>query len=420
MKKSIWIFNHYATNMYINKGGRHYWFAKYLARAGYNPVIFSANTLHGFDYQIDTKGKTYEEKQDEILGIPFVFINVPPYKGNGINRIKNMLGFYKGLFPVAKSYAKEHGKPDIILASSVHPLTLVAGIKIAKKMSVKCICEVRDLWPESIVAIGKLRKKSLLTKVLREGEKWIYKKADALIFTMEGGKNYIMDQKWNKEKGGVVDLEKVYYINNGIDLEEIARQREIDVYDNETFNCIKGRKIIYSGSIREANGIGELLDAAKYLENLDIIFCIFGDGDDREKLEKRTKAENINNVIFFGRVEKKYIANIVSQASLLLLLYAKDIFSVAKYGMSQNKFFDYLASGCAIISNLPNRYSIIQKYNCGIEKEMQTGEELARNIRKMLEDENKLMEWGTNGMSAAKDFSFAEHTKKLISIIEKI
>ena len=49
MKKNIWIFNHYATNMYFDNGGRHYWFAKYLKQADYNPVIFCANTLHGFD-----------------------------------------------------------------------------------------------------------------------------------------------------------------------------------------------------------------------------------------------------------------------------------------------------------------------------------------------------------------------------------
>ena len=65
---------------------------------------------------------------------------------------------------MAKEYAKSNGKPDIILASSVHPFTLVAGIKIAKKFGVPCICEVRDLWPESIVAYGALKKRSMIAK----------------------------------------------------------------------------------------------------------------------------------------------------------------------------------------------------------------------------------------------------------------
>ena len=40
----------------------------------------------------------------------------------------------------------------------VHPLTLVAGIKIGKKLKVPCICEIRDLWPESFIAHNILKR----------------------------------------------------------------------------------------------------------------------------------------------------------------------------------------------------------------------------------------------------------------------
>lgn len=421
MKKNVWIFNHYAANMYLDKGGRHYWFAKYLKKAGYNPVIFCANTVHGFDTEIDTKGKRCIIKRDEINGIPFVFIKVPAYKGNGISRIKNMVSFYCNLFPVARLYSKEYNNsPDVILASSVHPLTLVAGIKIARKMGVKCICEVRDLWPESIVVFGKLKENAFLTRILYKGEKWIYRNASSLIFTMEGGKDYIIEKKWDDAHKGPVSLEKVNYINNGIDLPDLLKQSRQEIYKNESFDNIEGTKIIYAGSIREANDVGKVIDAAKYLADLKITFCIFGDGEDREKLEKRIVQENVNNVVFFGKVDKKYIPSILSKGTLLLLLYSQDIVKIAKYGMSQNKFFDYLASGKAIISNLPNKYSIINQYNCGIEKAMPTAEILAESIRNALNDEDKLTEWGKNAAIAAKLFSFEEHTKKLINIIENI
>ena len=419
MKKNIWIFNHYSTNMYFDNGGRHYWFAKYLKQADYNPVIFCANTLHGFDKSVDTNEQLYIEKRDNLDRIPFVFVKTPQYKKNGISRINNMLSFYFHLFKVAKSFQKEHGKPDIILASSVHPLTLVAGIQIARKLNIPCICEVRDLWPESIVAYGRLKEGSLLSKLLYKGEKWIYKNAAALIFTMEGGKDYIKDKKWDRKNGGRIDLGKVYYINNGIDLTAALENKKLYPYKNEQFDHIKGRKIIYTGSIREVNDIGLILDAAKLLHDCDITFCIFGDGEEREKLERRVTKEQIDHVIFFGKVDKKYIPDIVSKAALLLLLYAKEISDVAKYGMSQNKLFDYLASGQPIVSNLPNRYSIINKYDCGIEKGIPTAELLAGQIRDMIQDEKNMYRWGENSKSTAKAFSFEEHTKKLITIIEK-
>lgn len=418
MKKNVWIFNHYATNMYLDQGGRHYWFAKYLKKEGYNPVIFCANTVHNSDQVIDTENKSYIEHKDETNQIPFVFVKVPLYKGNGISRIRNMTGFYRKLFEVTSEYIKKHEKPDIILASSVHPLTLIAGIKIAKKLGIKCICEVRDLWPESIVAYGKLKKNSILAKLLYKGEKWIYKKADALIFTVEGGRKYLSDKGWDKESGGSIDLKRVFYINNGIDLPLVSRQLGSHPYTDERFLAISNIKIIYTGSIRKVNHISGIIDVAKKLEDLSITFCIFGDGDERHSLEQKVKDEAIKNVIFFGRVEKFFIPSIVSKADLLLL-YSQTMPSITRYGMSQNKLFDYLAAGVAILSNQVNPYSIINRYNCGIERKFIDSDDMACQIREMLSDE-KLREWGENASKAAEKFSFENHTKKLIDIIENI
>ena len=125
--------------MYLDQGGRHYWFAKYLKKEGYNPVIFCANTVHNSDQVIDTENKSYIEHKDETNQIPFVFVKVPLYKGNGISRIRNMTGFYRKLFEVTSEYIKKHEKPDIILASSVHPLTLIAGIKIANLVNLSAL-----------------------------------------------------------------------------------------------------------------------------------------------------------------------------------------------------------------------------------------------------------------------------------------
>ena len=189
MKQNVWILNHYATNTYFEKAGRHYWFAENLLNKGYKPTIFCSNVRHNSDDVIDVSiGKCRIETNNKI---PFVFVKTKEYKGNGKNRIINMFNFYRNLFSVAKKYAKENGKPDVILASSVHPLTLVAGIKIAKKFGVKCICEIRDLWPESIVEYGMLKRNGIIAKILYKIEKWIYIKADKLTFTMEIGRAHV-------------------------------------------------------------------------------------------------------------------------------------------------------------------------------------------------------------------------------------
>ena len=201
----IWIMNHYAAHMRTDKGGRHYWFAKYLDRMGHDPVVFAS--IHKSEQKELWTVKTAEE-----IHTPFVDVRVSGTRDGGLTRIVNMVSFYINVKKASKQYAKEDGAPDVILASSVHPLTLIAGIQLAKHYGVKCLCEMRDLWPEAIVAYSKkIKNGSLIANILYAGEKWIYTKADALIFTQEGGPDYIRSQGWDKEHGGPIDMKKAFH-----------------------------------------------------------------------------------------------------------------------------------------------------------------------------------------------------------------
>ncbi|NMA30985.1 MAG: glycosyltransferase family 4 protein, partial [Candidatus Methanofastidiosa archaeon] len=341
-KKKIWIMNHYATGMFFNKGGRHYWFADNLIDNGYEPTIFCANTRHNSEDIVETEtGKFTIKATDEF---PFVFVKTSSYSDNGYHRVRNMFSFYKNLFPAAKEYAKLNGKPDIILASSVHPLTLVAGIKIAKKFGVPCICEIRDLWPEAIFSFNKAKENSLLGRILTAGEHWIYRKADALIFTKEGDTDYIKEKKWDTLQGGDIDLKKAHYINNGVDIEAFNKSVEENVLEDTDLD--KGKfNVIYVGAIRPINDVGNILDAAALLNDEgDIQFLIYGDGIQKEMLEKRAAGEGLSNVKMKGFVNKQFIPYILSKSSVNILNYSRTQYNWAR-GNSSNKLFEYMASG---------------------------------------------------------------------------
>lgn len=416
--KKVWIWNHYATNMFFDQAGRHYWFSKYLIENGYKPTIFCASTNHFSDKNIDTKGKKY--CVDSVKDIPFVFVNTPDYKGNGRKRIINMLTFYRNLFHVAKEYARLNGKPDVILASSVHPLTLVAGIKIAKRLGIKCICEIRDLWPEAIFYFNKSNENSLLGKTLVKGEHWIYRKADALIFTKEGDTDYIKEKKWDVEQGGDIDLQKAHYINNGVDIE--AFNKNINENKLEDPDLESGKfNVVYVGAIRPVNNVGAILDVAKLLRDYtDISFLIYGDGNQKEILENRVRDENISNVKIKGYVNKKYIPYILSKSSVNLLNYSNTQYNWTR-GNSSNKLFEYMASGKPIISTVKMGYSLIKKYQCGVELESGSPEDLAQailEIKNMPTEEYELL--GENAKKGAEKFDFKILTEKLIDVINDV
>lgn len=417
MKKTVWIWNHYATNMFKDRAGRHYSFAENLLKRGYNPIIFCASTNHFSNENIEIMNKKF--RVDTIDEITFVIVKTPDYVGNAKKRLYNMLTFYKNLFPVAKEYAQINGKPDLILASSVHPLTLIAGIQMAKKFKVPCICEVRDLWPESIVAYGGLKRTSFIAKVLYRGEKWIYERADKLIFTMEGGSDYIIERGWNKEQGSSIDLQKVYHINNGVDLDAFKENERVYKFEDQDLDNEKTFKVIYTGSIRLVNNVKTIVNAAQVVKNESpnaIIFLIYGDGSDRKNLEDFCKENNINNVVFKGYVNKNRIPYVLSKSNLNIIHFKDN--QIKKYGASLNKMFEYFASGKPTVSDCEFGYDLIKRYNCGMVVDHADPEQLAKTIIEFSNmPQNQYEQYCKNAITAANDYDYQRLTEKLIELI---
>lgn len=418
MKKKIWILNHYAANMMYEKGGRHYWMAKELQRQGYQPVIFCADTLHNADKGVKVKG-AYGIKKRE--GITFVIVKTPPYKGNGISRICNMIGFYKNVKKVMKRYMQSKAeKPDVILASHVHPLTCAAGIQFGRKQKIPCIVEIRDIWPAELIEIGAIEARSPAAKILLGLEKYLYEKADALIFTMEGAREYIRDKKWDREHGGPVDLKKVFYINNGVDIKAFEKNalrypsNDTDLTDGKHFN------LVYTGSIRRTNQIDLVLDMAKELQDEPKIqVLLWGAGDFVEGIEKRIQREKIKNVKYKGSVEKQEVPGIL-QKSDINLVHWKNM-DILKYGYSYNKLFEYLAAGRPVFSTVHTEHSIIRKNNCGVETEGYTPKEFATEVKSIFHMPKEQREqMGKNAKEAAKQYDFSVLTERLIKIVEML
>lgn len=421
MRKNIWLINHYATNMFESGGGRHLYFSKYLRKKGYCPVIICSSFLHKGTENYIKDNKKYVIK--ELNSIPFVFIRTNGYEGNGIPRIRNMIAFYNGVMRQGREIAHELGNPDAIVGSSVHPLSCLAGIKLGRKFKCKVISEIRDLWPETLIMFGRIKENSFLSKMLYSGEKWIYKKSDEIIFTMEGGEQYIKDQKWEK----TINLNKVHYINNGVCLEEFDKNTKEQAFkdcelDNDSF------KFIYTGTIAKANGVDRLVEAMGMIQNnygSKIQLLIFGDGEELEKLDSICKKEKIGNVFFKGRIPKAKIPYVLSKGNILVVNYAKEIFknkhNALRYGGSHNKLFEYLAAGKPILYTQPGSYNLVEKYQCGL---VLNGDGRAETLKDAILSmyslkPNEYEKMGENARKAAQDFDFQKLTDKLIAVIER-
>lgn len=407
---NIWLINHYAVPPQYYPLARQTYFAKYLMQMGHTVTIFAASTVHNSDKNLITDGSPWRE--ETVDGVHYVYIKCLDYYGNGLKRIYNICEFAWKLPGVCKKFPR----PDAIVATSMPPTSCAVGIHLARKYKCRGIAEIADLWPESIVAYGIAGPKNPAVIALRWLEKWIYKKSDAIVFTMEGAYDYIVEQGWEKE----IPREKVHHINNGVNLEDFESQcvknrlEDSDLLDDSTF------KIVYAGSIRRANGLSELVACAELLQNYpDIRFLVYGGGDDLEPLRNLVASKNLSNIIFKGPVPKKNVPFVLSQSSVNLLNYNVQTAHVYKYGSSQNKLFEYMASGKPILSNIDIAYSVIIRYECGISRNITSAQEYANAILELYQlPKDEYQRMCENGKRGARDYDFRILTQKLMKVIE--
>ena len=414
-RKKIWIINHYATDMLFMQGGRHYSMAKYLKRAGYDPVVFGCNAKHNSQREqyLDTNALWTVKKAPEI-SVPFVFVRGRVYQGNGKDRCFNMLDFYFNVQKTAKEYAAQYGNPDLIYASSVHPLAVMAGISIARYFRVKCVGEIRDVWPESIIEYGIASEKNPIVLAMRWLEKYIYRNADMLVFTGEGYYDYILEKNW----GEIVPRSKVCFLNNGVDLETFDKNCELFKTDDPDLLDPAIFKIIYTGSIRRVNNLGLLLDVAKCISNPRIRFLIWGNGDELESLKMRVLSEKISNVVFKGRVDKKYIPFITSKADINIA--HNEPSPLFRFGISFNKLFDYLAAGKPILCDFPSKYNPAIDCKAGIDVNYPSVDRIADVVEKFATmDSAEYHRYCNNARIAAeKKYNYKDLTEKLIQMLK--
>lgn len=372
-RKVIWFINKDAAPLeYYATHTRTVKLAQYFQDNGYDVKLFCSSFVHNRDINLIESNKSYIEK--EYNNIPFIFIKTNKKSSNGIKR---MINYFLFAYKILKNKS-EFIKPDIIIHSPRIPFDFLICY-LAKKLKVKYIIDITDLWPEAFERFGLVSSQNIILKLFYKIEYIIYSKGDHLVFSMEGGKEYLEYKKWSVEKGGKIDLSKVHYINNGVDLKEFdSNLLKYYIEDDDLSNEITF-KIIYLGTIRFVNNLKQVIDVAQILsEYKNIVFLIYGDGEERKEMEQYCFDNKIKNVKFKNKwIDPKYVPSILTRASINLLNYGENS---GKYGGSMNKMFLSLASGKPLICNSGMNYSIIQKYNLGIDKSFSSANEYAQAV----------------------------------------
>ena len=417
--KTIWIINQLT---YLPEDGPHiraYALGKHLAQKGYQVIIFAGNVLHFSGSVIDTGDKLYALKERD--SVQFLYIKCHEYCKNDIHRILNIASYYHNVFKVAPEVERIWGKPDVIVGSTLYPTCLRAGIKLAKRYGVGMISETRDIIPDGFQSksiFGNHVVRMACDYMMRE----LYEKSDALVFTMSGGRNYIIGRGWDVEHGGRINLESVHYINNGVDLRETRKNEELylvpdpDLDDHNTFT------VVYFGAIRFMNQMPLFVETAEFLKAAgrnDIKVLLWGAGTKLDETKAALERRGLDNIILKGPVPKREIPGIAKRSDLFIL--TANLSSVSKYGASPNKLFDYFAAGKPIIVPAILSDSLIQSNGAGVEIDRPTGEVLAREIIRFADMDQKEYDAYCEASSRmAKRFDYAKLANDAEMVIREV
>lgn len=356
-EKVIWLINPYCSPTITRT--RQTVLSQRLREHGYKVYIVCSSHIHGTEENLIKDGKAYYRTTYD--GADFIVVRTAGYSSNGIKRVMDSLQFQRSVYRLRK----EFGIPDVIV-SDFAGLFGNIYLKFKQKYGTRIIYDILDLWPEQFVDVGYIKENGLLAKILYHMEHKAYREADGILFSFQGGKDYIIEKGWDEANGGDVDINKIGYLNNGVDLETVDWQKDNLVLQDSDLDTDQF-KAVYLGSIRKANDLDIIVDSAKVLQDRgaeNIVILVYGDGDHRQQLEEKARKLGLHNIKFKGRLPVEYAPNMLSRCDINIFNFMN--MPIIRFGVSPNKLFMYFASGKPILSTLKAKYDLVSERNCGI------------------------------------------------------
>jgi len=192
-------------------------------------------------------------------------------------------------------------KTDLIIATSPQFFTAISGRMLSLFKRIPWVMEVRDLWPDSIAAVGSMNKNSKAFKILKKIENHLYKTASKIIVVTDSFKNYLI----NEHK---ILPEKIGVFKNGIIINNLNKPKLNDVIALKESLGLENKIVIsYIGTHGLAHGLKFILDSISKISNQNLHFLFIGDGAEKQKLIKYSKTLDSKNFTFLKSVTKSEI-----------------------------------------------------------------------------------------------------------------
>jgi glycosyltransferase involved in cell wall biosynthesis len=325
-------------------------------------------------------------------------------------RIRNYVSFF-----LSASFAGlSLPKPDVVIGTSPQLLCALAAWWLAAWHRVPFVFEVRDLWPESLAAVGAGGEKSFLYRTLGAIAGFLYRRAERIVAVTAAFKKHLIEA-WN------VPAAKIAVIENGVETDLFRSdpaaaevRKGLSLGENHFLIC-------YTGTMGAAQGLETLVAAAEELESLlpRARFLLVGEGAQKQSLIDLVARRKITNVHFLDQQPRERIPAIISTADLcVVMLKPDDLFRT----VVPTKLLECMSCARPVLLAVDGEArQLMEEAGAGVFVQPGDSHALAEAICVLAQDAERRSQMGTSGRQYIVDRLSRERTaENYIQELEKV
>jgi colanic acid biosynthesis glycosyl transferase WcaI len=280
-------------------------------------------------------------------------------------------------------------RPELVIASSPQLLVGLSGWWLARCNGVPFVFEVRDLWPESLAAVGVSSRNSRLHRLLAKIAGFLYRSCDRLVVVTPAFKEYLVEH-WR------VPAEKISVVENGVETSLFSR-----LTPNAALRRAIGAEekfvVSYIGTLGNAHGLETLLEAAALLRKRapEVLFLLVGEGAEKARIVSLAHSRGLTNVRFVGQQPREKIPAYITASDVCLVLLKKsELFKT----VLPTKMLEFMSCARPVILGVDGHArNVMERANAGIFVPPEDSAELADTILRLAADPALRESLGRNG-----------------------
>ena len=304
-------------------------------------------------------------------------------------------------------------RPDVVIATSPQLLVGLSGWWLARCNGVPFVFEVRDLWPESLAAVGMGSHRSALHCSLSKIAGFLYRSCDRLVVVTPAFKEYLIEH-WR------VPAEKIFVVENGVETNVFSRltpnaaiRRELGAEDKFV--------VSYIGTIGAAHGLETLLEAASRLQQRapSVLFLLVGEGSEKTRITSLARSRGLCNLRFVDQQPRERVpAYIRASDACLVLLRNSELFKT----VLPTKMLEFMSCARPVILGVDGHArKVLEEANAGIFITPENPAELADAVLRLATDPALRESLGRNGRQhILHHFSRQDTAKQYLDVLQDL